>query len=127
MSGEIVPEKKNELVPGSQQANGSALASLISGVLAWLWLPITWILDVSGWLAIVLAPISALVAVITGGIAKRNIRQSDGALGGKKMANAGLWLGWIYIIGSLLLTVIVVIIVLAVGNQIISSISGWLQ
>lgn len=112
--------------PTPKRMNGSALTSMISGILTYLWLPITALLDISGWFAVILAPISALVAVIAGGKAKRMIRKSEGSLSGKKMANAGLWLGWIFIIGGILTTVVVIVIALVAGKAIIGTISGWL-
>ena len=95
MTDQITPQPETDLnpQPAPQALNGAALTSMISGILTFLWTPITWILSISSWLVIILAPISALVAVIAGARAKKMIRESQGALGGKKMANAGLWLG----------------------------------
>ena len=128
MTEELAPvtiENKSQ-EPAPKKLNGSALLSMITGILTYLWLPITALLDISGWLAVVLSPISALVAVIAGGKAKRMIRKSEGGLSGKKMANAGLWLGWIFIIGGILTTVVVIVIALVAGKAIIGTISGWL-
>jgi hypothetical protein len=123
---EIEKVEKVEIQKPNNQFNGTALVSMISGILTYIWLPITALLDVSGWLAIILSPISALVAVITGSRAKKLIRSSQGQISGKKMANAGLWLGWIYIIGGILTFVIVTIIAIVAGKAILSTISGWL-
>ena len=128
MTEELAPvtieNKSQESAP--KKLNGSALLSMISGILTYLWLLITALLDISAWIAVILAPISALVAVIAGGKAKRMIRKSEGGLSGKKMANAGLWLGWIFIIGGILTTVVVIVIALVAGKAIIGTISGWL-
>jgi len=52
--------------------------SLIMGVLGWTLIPI----------------VGAIIAVITGYIAKKDIRQSNGLLGGDGIATAGLILGY---------------------------------
>jgi len=63
-----------------------ALASLIAGILGWVALPL----------------LSSLVAVITGHMAKREIQAAGGDLGGDGMATAGLVLGYVQLIPSLL-------------------------
>lgn len=55
-----------------------SLTSLIMGILGWFVIPI----------------VGAIIAVITGHMAKNEIRQSNGALGGDGMATAGLVLGY---------------------------------
>jgi hypothetical protein len=54
---------------------------LVSGILSYIFLPL----------------IGAIAAIITGGIAKRQIRESSGRLTGKGMANWGVILGWVNI------------------------------
>lgn len=56
-----------------------ALISLIAGILGLTLIPI----------------VGSIVAVITGPMAKREITQSAGALGGEGLATAGIILGWI--------------------------------
>lgn len=56
-----------------------ALIALISGILGLTFLPI----------------IGSIVAVITGPMAKKEILESGGALGGEGLATAGQILGWI--------------------------------
>ena len=65
----------NQIRPNSQLA----IASLVSGILGWTLVPF----------------IGTLVAIITGHMARREIRRSNGQLGGDGMAIAGLVLGWI--------------------------------
>ena len=55
-----------------------SLTSLIMGIVGWVFLPI----------------VGAIIAVITGHMAKKEIRQSNGLLGGDGMATAGLVLGY---------------------------------
>jgi hypothetical protein len=56
-----------------------ALISLIAGILGLTFVPF----------------IGSIVAVITGPMAKREILESQGALGGEGLATAGIVLGWI--------------------------------
>lgn len=55
-----------------------SLTSLIMGILGWFFIPV----------------VGAIIAVITGHLAKKEIRESNGALGGDGMATAGLLLGY---------------------------------
>jgi hypothetical protein len=56
-----------------------AIASLVSGILGWTLLPV----------------IGTLVAIITGHMARAEIRRSAGTLGGDGLAIGGLVLGWV--------------------------------
>lgn len=58
-----------------------AIISLVSGILGWTFAPF----------------LGAIVAIITGHLAKSEIRKSNGALGGGGMATAGLILGYLHI------------------------------
>src|SRR5512139_3216588 len=55
-----------------------SLTSLMMGILGWIFLPV----------------VGGMIAVITGHLAKKEIRQSDGLLGGDGLATAGLVLGY---------------------------------
>lgn len=55
-----------------------SLASLMMGILGWVLLPI----------------VGGIIAVITGHLARKEIRQSEGLLGGNGLATAGLVLGY---------------------------------
>jgi len=99
-----------------------AIVSAITGVLTYLLIFLHSLVDMSFIAAAILAPISALVAIFTGHRAKREIRRSDGNLGGKKLANTGLTLGYIYII---IVVLILVLAVLGVGS-LISNITNLL-
>lgn len=74
--------------------SGWAIASLISGILAWL--------GVFG--------LGAVAAVITGHIAKNEIRASMGRVGGDGIATIGLVLGYINLAISVLAICLVVLI-----------------
>jgi len=58
-----------------------AVVSLASGILCWVMLPI----------------LGAIVAVVTGVSARREIRASRGAVGGWNLATVGLWLGAVHL------------------------------
>jgi hypothetical protein len=63
------------------QTHSLAVVSLISGIASFFVVPL----------------LGAIVAIITGNIAKKDIRQSNGQLIGQEMANWGVILGWINI------------------------------
>jgi hypothetical protein len=64
--------------PPAAPTSNLALASLILGILSWIFLPI----------------LGSIGAVITGHMAKNEIKSSMGALAGDGMATAGLVLGY---------------------------------
>ena len=80
---------------GSQTTNGMALTSMILGILWMYW-------------------IGSILALVFGYKAKRQISESGGTQSGEGMATAGIVLGWVGI-GTLVLTVVFVIIGLANG------------
>lgn len=85
-------------LPPAAPASTLAMVSMISGIVGW-----------------VLAPLlGSLVAIITGHMAKREIRESMGRLGGDGMATAGLVLGYLQIVPALL-CICIVVIMLAMG------------
>ena len=63
------------------QTSTMAIVSLVSGIVSWFALPI----------------IGGIVAVVTGHLAKNEIRQSAGELTGEGMATAGLVLGYLHL------------------------------
>ncbi len=75
------------------ETNILALISLISGVLAWLGL----------------FGLGGLVAVVTGHIAKNQIRESMGQQTGEGVATAGLVLGYLNIVMTLLVLCLAVL------------------
>ena len=75
MSNDALPEGIPQTAPNSTLA----LVSLIAGILGLTFLP----------------TIGSIVAVVTGYMGKKEIRESGGVLGGDGMATAGLILGWI--------------------------------
>ena len=71
-----------EAPPGAPHAvpnSNMALISLIAGILGLTFFPL----------------IGSIVAVITGPMAKKEIQESNGMLGGEGMATAGQVMGWI--------------------------------
>ena len=77
------------------QTSSLAIISMISGIASWIVLPV----------------LGAFIAVITGHMAKKEIRDSGGRLTGVEMANAGLALGYIHlalsVVGLCLIALIV--------------------
>jgi hypothetical protein len=80
------------------QTSALALASLATGIAAWLIFPI----------------FGAIAAVVTGYLAQDEIRRSEGRLTGAAYATAGLVLGWVQI-GLLIAGIIVAIVVVGVA------------
>lgn len=67
--------------PATLPTSSSATVSLIFGILSWVILPV----------------IGAIVAIIAGHMARREIQASNGQLGGSGLATAGLVLGYAHI------------------------------
>ena len=81
-----MPEQKNYQEPIQVQlvtppSSLMAYISLLAGLATWFVLPV----------------IGAIVAIITGHIAKRKIRKSDGYILGEGLAKTGLILGYLHI------------------------------
>jgi hypothetical protein len=95
--------------PYAPPTSSMAIVSLIAGILGLTIIPF----------------IGSIVALITGSMAKKEIRASRGALGGEGLAKAGVILGWIgialTIIGLCVFAVIVLIpfllVVLGLSTQ----------
>ena len=77
-----------------------ATTSLIAGIIGWTIAPF----------------LGALTAIITGHMAKKEIQESDGKLGGDGMATAGLIMGYLQIIPSIL-CICSVSVMLAMGTS----------
>lgn len=75
MSSELHPGSTSTPVPNSSLA----IISLIAGILGLTFFPF----------------LGSIVAIITGMMARKEITQSGGALGGDGLATAGLVMGWI--------------------------------
>ena len=94
-----IPES-NPVVPiapvvGAKKDSGLAIASLICGIAAWIIFPV----------------VAAIAAVVTGHLAKKEIRNSGGMIGGDGMALAGLLLGYIQL-GLAVIGIIILIFAL---------------
>ena len=85
--------------PGyTQQTSSLAVISLIAGIASFFIVPI----------------LGALAAIITGNMAKKEIRQSAGRYSGMAMAKWGTILGWINIAVGLIVGCLVLLAVLGV-------------
>lgn len=101
--------------PAEQPKKGFSflsIVSLITGALSYVLIFFHSPMKMSFLVAAILAPISSLAAVITGHSSKKQIRSADGEMAGKKMANAGLILGYVYL-GICLLILILSIVGIA--------------
>ena len=82
-----------------------AVVSLVAGILGWTLLPL----------------IGSLGAIITGHMARGEIRRSAGAINGDGYAIAGLVLGW----GSVIVSIVgILLVVMFFGG--IAALLGWL-
>ncbi len=83
----------------SKQTSTLAVVSLVFGILAWVLIPL----------------IGAVVAVITGHMARAEIRRSGGAIEGDGMAVAGLVLGYVSLLLALAVLFFLIFVVGLVG------------
>jgi len=90
-----------------------SIVSLISGISSYLVLPF----------------LGGIIALITGYVARREIKSSNGALSGSGMATAGLWLGWINIILCVLAVIFIILLVVGIigGFAGFVPISDWIN
>ncbi len=95
--------------PVYKQDSSLAIASLISGLVGWTFIPV----------------LGAIAAVILGHLAKKEIRDSNGALSGDGMAIAGLILGYVQIGFVVLATICVLAFAFAVAAGITSSVGSY--
>ncbi|MDD2522679.1 MAG: DUF4190 domain-containing protein [Anaerolineaceae bacterium] len=58
--------------------------------------------------------IGAIVAIVTGYVAKNEIEKSNGKIGGMGLAKAGLILGWVGIAVSVLMTCLIILVAIGV-------------
>jgi hypothetical protein len=85
-------------LPPAPTTSTLAIISLISGIVSWFLIPF----------------IAAVAAVITGHMAKNEIKKSTGTIGGNGLATAGLVLGYLQL-GLGLCICLVVAVMLALG------------
>jgi len=90
-----------------------AIVSLISGIASYFIVPV----------------IGSIVALISGYSAKKEIRESNGQVGGDGLATAGLVLGWINIALGLAAICLIILMVTGVisGIAICGPLTNWLQ
>lgn len=96
-----VPEDSAEELPSFVPKDSSlAIASLVTGILGWTLVPV----------------LGSVAAIITGHLAKKEIRESQGTLSGNGMSTAGLIMGYIQL-GSILVVAIVLIVLMLVAKN----------
>jgi hypothetical protein len=101
-----------QTVPQTKESS-LAIVSLVTGITGWIFLPF----------------IGALTAVITGHIAKKEIRDGNGTITGGGMATAGLILGYVQL-GLVVLSIIVIVVLALLApniQNVFDSINSTLQ
>ncbi len=88
-------------VPPTAPSSTLAMISMIAGIISWILAPL----------------LGSLVAIITGHMAKREIRESMGRLQGDGMATAGLVLGYIQLVPAVL-CICIILVMTALGMTI---------
>ncbi len=83
MSTTSPPSFKTPMPPAEAPPSTLAITSLVCGILGWI---------------MVLPVIGSLIAIITGHLARKEIATSQGRIGGKGMATAGLVLGYSFVV-----------------------------
>jgi hypothetical protein len=120
MSTEL-PEVKNE---GTRKKfSFYSLSSTIAGALTYLLIFLHNLIDMSFLWAAILAPLAAIVAIITGHKGKHEIHEAEGNMAGKKLANAGLIMGYVYI-GTCILIAVLVIVGIVLGAKLLGDTLG---
>ena len=79
---------------GMQSTSVMAIVSLIAGIGAWSFFP----------------GLGAIVAIITGHLAKREIRESGGRTDGEGLATIGLWLGYAQVVLAAVVLIFAIIL-----------------
>jgi hypothetical protein len=97
MSASIPPYVQAQ--PPARQNSSLAIASMILGILGWTFLPI----------------LGTIGAIITGHIAKSEIKNSHGSLSGDGMATAGLVLGYVQVVVGFCLCTLLLVFPAALG------------
>lgn len=102
----------------SKKISFFAIGSTLTGALSYLLIFFHNLIDMGFLWAAILAPISALIAIITGIKGKSEIRKADGNMSGKKLANAGLAMGYIYIGICILIVVLLIVGVAGIADYV---------
>jgi len=101
MSEEIIIESEPQHAPNSTMA----IVSLVAGIIGLTFFPL----------------LGSIVAVVTGYMAKKEINESAGSMGGEGMATAGLVMGWIGIglgaVGLCIACAVLVLLPLGIFTQ----------
>jgi hypothetical protein len=105
---DLPQELRNSLMTGQVKDSNLAIASLITGILGWILIPI----------------FGSLAAIITGHLANKEIDESNGLLSGRGMATAGLILGYVQL-GFFFLALIMIIVLLIIFSANISDLISF--
>jgi hypothetical protein len=95
-----LPEESQAATPATPPRDSQyAVASMVTGILGWTLVPL----------------LGSVAAIITGHLAKKEINESRGAIGGSSMATAGLILGYVQL-GFVVIAIAFAIILMVVAE-----------
>jgi hypothetical protein len=120
MPSELTPQSQVE-TPAQKGFSVLALVSTLTGALSYLLIFLHSLVHMRFLVALILAPISALAAIITGHRSHYQIKHSNGELSGIKLARAGLIMGYLYYAICIIALVLVILgaswVIKALGIQ----------
>ncbi len=101
LTPQVVPQGRMPaaVMPDTVPTNTTAIVSLVFGILGWTFLPF----------------IGAIVAIVAGHMARREINRAEGQVSGKGLATAGLVLGYLQVGLAVLGCLVFVIFVTVLG------------
>lgn len=92
-------ENKTTTLLVNQKDSSLAIASLVTGILGWTLVPL----------------LGSIAAIITGHLAKKEIKESQGTIGGDSMATAGMIMGYVQLGLVIIAAIIAIILILVAG------------
>jgi hypothetical protein len=92
-------ENKTTTLLVNQKDSSLAIASLVTGILGWTLVPL----------------LGSIAAIITGHLAKKEIKESQGTISGDSMATAGLIMGYVQLGLVIIAAIIAIILILVAG------------
>jgi uncharacterized membrane protein len=108
MPSDLINQTQPE-TQGKPEFSVLALVSTLTGALSYILVLFHSAINMHFLTAVILAPISALAAIITGHSSHRQISRSNGTISGIGLSRAGLILGYLYYAIAVVLLVLVVL------------------
>jgi hypothetical protein len=120
---EDIRELVNPEPKGKKTFSLLALLSFLNGILAYLVYLLPLLVDLNGIVAMIISPISAFTAILSGHKARRKMRNKEAIMTGKKLAGTGMMLGYIYFA----LVILALVLVIAGAAWIVKLIGGLIS